>query len=173
MPPRPYMPIGRLRDAFSYPSPPDTFDAAAVEQILVQVGLGHLVHKLDASANWEQTLSLSERQRLSATSMLLHRPKWVLMQESLDSIDADGQREILKLFAEHLPNASLISVSHQRVVQAFHTRTITLELTESGKRPAKETKAPAPTERRGHADISWQRQLLGILRRDRRQHPDG
>jgi putative ATP-binding cassette transporter len=173
MPPRPYLPIGRLRDAFCYPSAPDTFDAAAIEHVLERVGLGHLAHKLEETANWEQTLSLSERQRMGVASMLLHRPKWLLLQESLDSIDADGQRAILKLLDEDLPNTAIITVSHQRAVQVFHTRTIALELTESGRRPAKEMKTPAVAERRGHTDISWHQHLLGILRRDRRQHPDG
>lgn len=172
MPPRPYLPIGSLRDAFCYPSPPDTFDAASIENMLTRVGLDHLAHKLEEVDNWEKVLTLEEQQKLGFASLLLHKPKWVLLQESLDAIDGAGQEAMLRLLVEVLPHAAIVSVSHQPLVQNFHSRQIELQRNQNGKPSVKPTRIRRQAERRGHTDLSWQQQLIGSLRSDRRRTAD-
>ena len=47
MPQKPYIPLGTLRRAATYPQPPEDFDDETVREALEQVGLEHLVDKLD------------------------------------------------------------------------------------------------------------------------------
>ena len=64
MPQRPYIPLGALRRAAAYPQAADTIDDAALREALEQVGLGHVVERLDEEdVNWDQVLSGGEKQR--------------------------------------------------------------------------------------------------------------
>ena len=65
MPQRPYIPLGTLRRAAAYPQAADTIDDAALREALEQVGLGHVVERLDEEdVTWDQVLSGGEKQRL-------------------------------------------------------------------------------------------------------------
>src|SRR4029077_16770249 len=66
MPQKPYIPLGTLRRATTYPRAPEDFDAKEVSDTLDMVGLDHLVEKLDdEEAAWDRTLSGGEQQRLA------------------------------------------------------------------------------------------------------------
>ena len=57
MPQRPYFPLGSLRSALLYPHPDNTIDEAAVKEILIRCGLGHLIVRLDETEQWGALLS--------------------------------------------------------------------------------------------------------------------
>ena len=63
MPQRAYVPAGSLRRAATYPEPADSKEIDEVAKVLKQVGLGHLVDRLDEEGPWDQTLSGGEKQR--------------------------------------------------------------------------------------------------------------
>jgi vitamin B12/bleomycin/antimicrobial peptide transport system ATP-binding/permease protein len=92
MPPRPYLPLGTLRAGASYPAPPERFDHASVAAALARVGLCHLLLALDREERWDQGLSLEERQRLAFARLVLHRPRWVVLDDALGALDEDQRR---------------------------------------------------------------------------------
>ena len=75
MPQRPYVPLGTLRRAVTYPLSPETVDDAVVRKSVEDVGLGHLLDKLDQDERWDQVLSGGEKQRLGFARLLIQKPK--------------------------------------------------------------------------------------------------
>src|SRR5262249_56071530 len=52
MPQQPYVPLGSLRRAATYPRSPDEVDESIIRQTLEDVGLGELLDRLDEEAPW-------------------------------------------------------------------------------------------------------------------------
>ena len=108
MPQRPYLPLGTLRAAVSYPAEPDRFDDGAVRAALEQVDLGHLAPALDRTERWDRQLSLDEQQRLAFARLLLHEPRWVFLDDAIGALDEDHRRLVLSIFERELPGTTLI-----------------------------------------------------------------
>ena len=134
LPQRPYLPLGTLRNAITYPSPPEAFTDDEVRQALEQCGLGEFVAKLDEMERWDKELSLCEQQRLAFGRLLLHKPGWVFLDEATAALDDDMQRHIMGLFDTELQNATLLSIGHRSDLAAYHTRTLQLVLGREGAR---------------------------------------
>src|SRR5205823_11899616 len=56
LPQKPYLPIGTLRRAVSYPADEAKFDDAQIAETLQAVGLAPLAANLERSENWSQVL---------------------------------------------------------------------------------------------------------------------
>jgi vitamin B12/bleomycin/antimicrobial peptide transport system ATP-binding/permease protein len=65
---------------------------------------------LDRNERWDRELSDDEQQTLAFARVVLHAPPWVLIDEVLDSLDADARRGILDIFAKDLPHTGLIHI---------------------------------------------------------------
>lgn len=134
MPQRPYVPLGTLRRVVTYPLSPETVDDLAVRQSVVDVGLGHLVERLDADECWDQVLSGGEKQRLGFARLLLQRPRTIVMDEATAALDPASQDRMMRLVLERLPASTLVSVAHRVELEAFHTRKLVLAADEDGAR---------------------------------------
>jgi putative ATP-binding cassette transporter len=126
MPPRPYLRPGTLREAISYPSAADAFTQAELEQTLKLTGLSELLAQLDQSDAWEKVLSREQQQRLGVARLLLYKPKWILLQEALDSLTPEGEISMLHLMCEQLPDAGVLTIMNQPTAEAFHQRRLVL-----------------------------------------------
>jgi putative ATP-binding cassette transporter len=126
MPPRPYLPRGTLRSAICYPYPVSAFNQTDLEQAFDAAGLNDLLEQLDHVDQWEKTLSREQMQRLGLVRLLLVKPKWILVQEAFDSLDPEGEADMLRLITERLPDASLLTIMNQPTADAFHERRLTL-----------------------------------------------
>ncbi|NOT10345.1 MAG: ABC transporter ATP-binding protein/permease [Methylococcaceae bacterium] len=126
MPPRPYLPNGTLRSAINYPAAPETYSQDTLEKALSQAGLDHLIDQLDQEDEWETSLSREQQQRLGLVRLLLNRPKWVLLQEAFDSLDPEGEVNMLSVITKELPEATLLTITNQPTAEAFHERRIIL-----------------------------------------------
>jgi len=82
MPQQPYVPLGTLRRAVTYPLSPDEVDDALVRKTVEEVGLGHFLDRLDEDTGWEHVLSGGEKQRLAFARALIHRPITIVMDEA-------------------------------------------------------------------------------------------
>jgi len=134
MPQRPYVPLGTLRRAVTYPLSPEEVEEAVVRATVEDVGLGHFLDRLDEETTWEHVLSGGEKQRLAFARVLLQRPEIIVMDEATAALDALGQEQLMRLLLERLPDATVISVGHRAELEAFHTRKLVLEYHADGAR---------------------------------------
>jgi vitamin B12/bleomycin/antimicrobial peptide transport system ATP-binding/permease protein len=133
MPQKPYIPLGTLRRATTYPQSPEDFEDADVTAALEMVGLEHLTEKLDdEEAQWDRTLSGGEQQRLAFARLFLHEPDIVVMDEATSALDPDSQAMLMEKLAERLPKTAIISVGHRPELEAFHERKVHLVRREGG-----------------------------------------
>jgi vitamin B12/bleomycin/antimicrobial peptide transport system ATP-binding/permease protein len=145
LPQRPYLPLGTLRNALSYPSPPDAFPDADVRQALERCDLGNLIAKLDKVERWDNELSLGEQERLAFARLLLHKPGWVFLDEATAALDEDSQRHVMNLFDKELKNTTVMSIGHRPDLAAYHTRMLQLVHGRDGDRlKLKPPPAPPP-----------------------------
>jgi putative ATP-binding cassette transporter len=134
MPQRPYIPLGTLRRAVTYPLPVDSMDDDTLRTALSEVGLDHVAERLDEEAPWSNVLSGGEQQRLSFARLLLHRPDIVVMDESTSALDTDSQARLMTRLGELLPDMAVISVGHRAELEQFHERKLNLVRREGGAR---------------------------------------
>ena len=133
MPQKPYIPLGTLRRATTYPRAAEDFDDKEISETLEMVGLGHLVEKLDdEEAQWDRTLSGGEQQRLAFARLFLHQPDIVVMDEATSALDGESQTMLMENLAERLPKTAIISVGHRPELEAFHERKVNLVRREGG-----------------------------------------
>jgi putative ATP-binding cassette transporter len=148
LPQHPYLPLGPLRNALSYPSPPDAFLDADVRQALERCDLGKLIPKLDTTERWDKELSLGEQERLAFARLLLHKPAWVFLDEATAALDEDSQRRVMALFDDELKQTTVLSIGHRPDLAVFHTRTLQLVHGRDGDRlKLKPPPAPPPPRR--------------------------
>jgi putative ATP-binding cassette transporter len=127
MPQKPYIPLGTLRRAVTYPRSAEDFDDKEIAEVLEAVGLEHIVEKLDdEEAKWDRTLSGGEQQRLAFARLFLHEPDIVVMDEATSALDPESQAMLMNALGERLPKTAIISVGHRPELEAFHERKVNL-----------------------------------------------
>lgn len=127
LPQKPYLPIGSLREALSYPLAGDAYATEAYQQALEQCRLGHLVGRLDESNHWQRLLSPGEQQRLSFARALLYRPQWLFLDEATAAMDEEDEAALYDGLIERLPGLSILSVGHRSSLRRFHPRQVRIE----------------------------------------------
>ena len=127
LPQKPYMPIGSLREALSYPDAPERFNDAAYETALEMAQLSHLAGRLDEHNNWSWLLSGGEQQRLSFARLFLQRPQYVFLDEATSALDETNEKNLYQTMLSFLPEITLVSVSHHPQLTQFHQKRLHLE----------------------------------------------
>ncbi len=130
LPQKPYIPIGSLRAALTYPAPADHFDDRAVNDALDAAQLSHLRGELDVEDMWSQRLSGGEQQRLSIARALLVKPDWLFLDEATTALDEPLEAKIYQALNEQLPQTAIVSIGHRGTLLQFHERR--LEMRPSG-----------------------------------------
>jgi vitamin B12/bleomycin/antimicrobial peptide transport system ATP-binding/permease protein len=59
---------------------------------------------------------------LGVVRVLLHKPKWIFIQEALDSLTPDGEIQMLELLAKELPDVTIMNITNQPTAEDFHQR---------------------------------------------------
>ena len=132
MPQRPYLPLGTMRAAITYPDAPDAFDTAAVEAAVKRVGLAEFLPMLDFEGRLDKSLSLGQQQLIGFARLLLHKPGWVFLDEATSALDEVSQRRVMSIFDHELRGATVVSIGHRPGLEAFHTRVLHLVRTPRG-----------------------------------------
>jgi vitamin B12/bleomycin/antimicrobial peptide transport system ATP-binding/permease protein len=149
LPQRPYIPLGTLRRAVTYPSAVDDVPNEVITKAMEDVGLGELVDQLDEEKPWEQTLSGGEKQRVAFARLLVQEPDIIVMDEGTAALDPSSQEALMKLIDERLPDATVLSVGHRPELEKFHERKLVLEARKEGAKLARDIPlAPRRRKRR-------------------------
>jgi putative ATP-binding cassette transporter len=122
LPRRPYLPVGSLRAALTYPQEAGRVAGAAIEGALRRVGLDHLVSRLDECQRWDEALSSGEKQRLGFARLLLSQPRWIFIQEATEDLDPETEAAMMQLLQEEFPAAAVVTVGRRGGLEAFHPR---------------------------------------------------
>lgn len=120
IPQRSYMPLGTLQEALLFPDQVAPASVVELIKLLKACDLPNLVNELDHATLWSEHLSPGELQRIAFVRVLLHKPDWVVLDESTSALDLAHEQALYKLLKELLPHCSLISVGHRPSLAEFH-----------------------------------------------------
>lgn len=126
LPQKPYLPIGSLRSAVTYPAAPDAFPDEAVREVLDAVGMAGFADRLAEEDHWSQRLSGGEQQRIAIARALLHKPDWLYLDEATSACDPETEERLYGLLRNRLPGTTLVSIGHRPSLAAFHERRLTV-----------------------------------------------
>ncbi|WP_262268458.1 ABC transporter ATP-binding protein/permease [Microvirga yunnanensis] len=132
LPQRPYIPIGTLREAVTYPGRAESYDDVQIAEALRSARLPQIAERLDDDRNWAQTLSLGEQQRLAVARALLAKPDWLFLDEATAALDEPTEGEIYRIIKDELPNTTVVSIGHRSTLAAYHDRRIDMKKTDGG-----------------------------------------
>ncbi len=117
---KPYLPLGSLRQALSYPLP-EVSNAEAIKA-LQMVGLEKLAQRLDDVELWGQMLSLGEQQRVAFARILLVKPDVLFLDEATSALDEQSEAQLYRLLRDELPQTIMVSVGHRSTLHPFHEK---------------------------------------------------
>ncbi len=110
VPRAPYLPPGTLREVLAYPKKVGDFTTAAFGVALARLNLERLTARLDESKRWDRELTEDSQKRLMFARVLLHQPKWVLVDEVLEALDSDTRGLVRRLANEDLAGSGIIHI---------------------------------------------------------------
>ena len=122
LPQKPYLPLGTLKHAVSYPDEAARHPDDEVREALDAVGLNHLSRDLQRNDNWAQVLSGGEQQRVAFARALLNKPDWLFLDEATASLPEEEQDRLYRLLKERLKSTTLVSIGHRMSLAAHHDR---------------------------------------------------
>jgi putative ATP-binding cassette transporter len=126
VPQLPYLPLGDLRAALSYPLAQGELTDRQIQRAMAQVALSHLIIRLNEAPYWAKVLSVGEQQRIAFARILLSRPGAVFLDESTSAMDEGMELMLYELIRAELPNTIVVSVSHRSTLQHLHARHLEL-----------------------------------------------
>lgn len=107
---RAYLPDLSLRSALSYPLPATNFPDEAYIAALTLLDLAQFVPWLDRVGRWEQELTDVEQQGLAFARVALHRPRFVVIDEAIDSLSSHTRQLFFAALDQELAGTALIYI---------------------------------------------------------------
>ncbi|MEX5575963.1 ABC transporter ATP-binding protein/permease [Pseudomonas lijiangensis] len=127
MPQKPYLPIGTLRDALSYPQAATQYPSERFVEVLQTCRLEHLVARLDEENHWQRLLSPGEQQRVAFARALLFAPKWLYLDEATSAMDEEDEVALYQALIDERPDMTILSIGHRSSLKRFHDRYLRVE----------------------------------------------
>src|SRR4030095_15645068 len=75
---------------------------------------------------WDPDLNWDDQQGLMLARLLIHAPRWVVIDEVLDTIDGETRARALEIFSKDLKDASIIHIGRRHAAHATFTRVLHL-----------------------------------------------
>ena len=148
MPRTPYVPAGALKEVLSYPSAVERFEQQDYARALHRLGLERLTPSLDEVRRWDHELNEDEQQAIAFARLMLHAPRWVLIDEALDSIDVGTRERVMDMFTRDLAHSGLIYIGRADPKGGFFSRVLHLVNDPTARRlarhRARQPRAPVP-----------------------------
>jgi putative ATP-binding cassette transporter len=126
MPRQPYLPPGTLREVLAYPQGIENFEPHAFTDALERVGLRRLASLLDRTSRWDPELNWDDQQSLMFARLLIHKPRWVVIDEVLDAIDGETRTRALEILSKDLKDAAIIHIGRGNPADPTFTRVLHL-----------------------------------------------
>jgi putative ATP-binding cassette transporter len=126
IPRRPYVPPGSLRAALAYPLPETTYKDNELVAALERCGLQQLTTSLDREARWDRELSDDDQQCLVFARLPLHKPRWVVIDQALDSLEEHVRERVLAILREGLAGTAVIDIGQRRPRDHLFARVVHL-----------------------------------------------
>jgi putative ATP-binding cassette transporter len=123
---QPYLPLGSLRAALSYPAPAGELADDEARAVLETIQLAHLGDDLDLERDWSRRLSPGEQQRLSFGRILLRKPSLIFLDESTSAMDEGMEHAMYAHVREVLPHSTIVSVGHRSSLERLHADELSL-----------------------------------------------
>jgi putative ATP-binding cassette transporter len=148
MPRTQYFPPGTLREVLAYPTTVNEFTSEACLHALERLGLERLGPLLDAPGRWDLTLTEAEQHSLAFASVLLHAPRWLIIDEALEALEDEQRPKLIELLAKDLADTGILYIGRAVAQDNLFTRVLHLvtdgtELKLGGKIPAAVPPTPA------------------------------
>jgi ABC-type uncharacterized transport system fused permease/ATPase subunit len=112
----PYIPVGSLYEAIAFPKLVNEVSAQKVLQAIRFVELLHLLNRPDVI--WRDGLSSGEKQRVALARILVHEPRFALLDEATNAIPVRMERRIYQRFQEL--GIAAVTIAHRISLQEFH-----------------------------------------------------
>ena len=106
----PNLPRGTLREVLAYPLKVERFDESAFAPALSRLGLERLMPLLDVTHRWDRELSQDEQLCLTFARLVLQKPPWVLIDDTLGSLDDEMLERVIDVFANELLGTGVIHI---------------------------------------------------------------
>ncbi len=124
--PHPYLPTGTLFCAIAYPFSGAQQDSAAVGAALHRVGLSYLVPRLNDRERWDRALSLEDQQRAAIARILVHRPRWIIVEDCLASMGEANSRLLRSILSHELDGSTVVGIGDGRACFDLYDRAVPL-----------------------------------------------
>ncbi|MEL6930096.1 MAG: ATP-binding cassette domain-containing protein [Cyanobacteria bacterium J06600_6] len=128
LPQHPYLILGTLEEQLIYPYLSKQFSHHKLVEIIKKVNLSEILYKfggLGGEADWSQVLSRGEQQRLAFARLLLHQPKYAVLDESTSALDGQNQDLLYRELA--LTSITYVSVGHRPNLLPYHQQVLELK----------------------------------------------
>jgi putative ATP-binding cassette transporter len=106
----PYFRLGTLRQVLAYPSATERFSGRAYAQALERVGLRQYVPNLDAEQRWDRDLSGDQQMALVIARVLLHGPRWVVLDDTFSALEDETLRRVIFAFKQYATQTTLVLI---------------------------------------------------------------
>ncbi len=122
----PYVPRGTLREVLAYPMKVDAFAADAFAHALTRLGLERVVPALDGTRRWDRELSADEQLSLAFARVVLQAPRWILIDDTLGTLDGDTFERVIDVFAHELEHTGIIHIESGQARDPLFSRILHL-----------------------------------------------
>jgi ABC-type uncharacterized transport system fused permease/ATPase subunit len=123
MPQKPYCVVGTISEQIAYPRSAD-LRGEELRSLLERVGLSFLAAREGEVVQWDEQLSLGEKQRLAMARLFFHVPKFAVLDECTSGVSASMEA----YFYSELSRLGItyITICHRPVLKAYHQQNLHL-----------------------------------------------